>query len=183
MMRWKRTQATLALFVTATLVAAWSLTGTGCQSPPERLNSPPQGHSERPNDLQDPFVHMTDSALLEDMSVSAVHFIPHGTELNALGVRRLKRYADILKIYGGTLRYDGLEDTDALAKGRMEQIEGYLVAQGVDGGAMEIVRSAAGGPGMDASEAIKVRAGSRFSAEDDQGGEDSEMDLSQLLGK
>ena len=182
MMRWKRTRAALVLSAMAAIVAAWALTNAGCQNPPERLNAPPQGHSGRPNELQDPFVHMMDNALLEDMSVSAVHFVPHGSELNSLGVRRMKRYAEILKIYGGTLRYDGIEDAEALAKGRMEQIEGFLVAQGVDPDAMEIVRAVAGGAGMDATEAIQIRAASRGKACEEESDKDSEMDLSQLLG-
>lgn len=183
MMRRKRTQTTLALCVMVAVVAVWVLSGTGCQNPPERLNAPPQGHSGRPHELQEPYVYMTDNALLQDMSVSAVHFVPHTTELNALGVRRMKRLAEILKIYGGTLRYDSLEEAESMAKGRMEQIEGFLAAQGVDPEAMEIVRATAGGPGMDADEAILVRASSRFCPEDAGGEEEGEMDLSQLLNK
>ena len=182
MMRWKRTRTMVILSAAAAMTTAWVLTGTGCQRPPDRLNAPPQGHSERPNELQDPYVHMTDNAMLEDMSMSAVHFVPHCSELNALGVRRLKRYADILKIYGGTLRYDGMEDAEALAKGRMKQIEGYLVAQGVDPDAMEVVSAMAGGAGMDANEAILVRAASNFKPCQEDSGEDGGMDLSSILG-
>lgn len=177
MMRCKRTRTAVVLSAMAVMMAAWVLTGMGCQSPPERLNAPPQGHSGRPHELQDPFVHMTDNALLEDMSISAVHFVPHCSELNALGVRRMKRYAEILKIYGGTVRYDGLEDAEALAKGRMEQIQGYLVAQGVDSDAMEVVRAAAGGKGMDSNEAILIRVASRFKPCEDSGGEGTEIEI------
>ena len=41
------------------------------------------------------------------------------------------------------MRYDGMEDAEALAKGRMEQVKGFLVAQGVDPDAMEVARAAA----------------------------------------
>ena len=184
MMRWIRARAAVVLSATAAMMMVCVLAGTGCQNPhpPERLNAPPQGHSERPHELQDPYVHMTDNAMLEDMSISAVHFVPHCSELNALGVRRMKRYAEILKIYGGTLRYDGVEDPEALAESRMKQIQGFLVAQGVDPDAMDVVRTLAGGPGMNATEAIMIRAASNFKPGKEGSDESGGTDLSTLLG-
>ena len=140
-------------------VAVLGLLGaSGCGgNGPSRLNSPPQGSSESPSSLQDSYVNMTDNALLEDMSVSSVHFVPHTTELNSLGVRRLNRYVEILKIYGGTLRYDGLDDPDEMVKQRIERIKGMLVAGGVEADKCEVVQAMSGGPGLRADEAIAAR--------------------------
>lgn len=135
------------------LLAASGCGGNG----PSRLNSPPQGSSESPSSLQDSYVSMTDNAMLEDMSVSSVHFVPHTAELNSLGVRRLNRYVEILKIYGGTLRYDGLDDPDEMVKKRLEQIKGMLVANGVEADKFEVVQAMSGGPGLRAGEAIAAR--------------------------
>lgn len=147
--------AALSLFAVAVmgLLATSGCGGGG----PSRLNSPPQGSSESPSSLQDSYVSMTDNAMLEDMSVSGVHFVPHTAELNSLGVRRLNRYAEILKIYGGTLRYDGLDDPDEMVKQRLERIKGMLVAGGVEADKFEVVQAMGGGPGLRAAEAIAAR--------------------------
>lgn len=147
--------AALSLFAVATvgLLGTW-----GCgQGGPSRLNSPPQGSTESPSPLQDDFVSMTDNAMLEDMSVSGAHFVPHTAELNSLGVRRLNRYAEILKIYGGKLRYDGLDDPDEMAKQRIDRIRGMLTANGVEADKFEVVQAMSGGPGLRANEAIIAR--------------------------
>ena len=144
------------------LVALWGLFAAGCAEPSSRLNAPPQGNSEKPNELQKPYIHMTDNALLEDMSVSSVHFVPHRIDLNSLGVRRLKRYAEILKIYGGTLKYDGTDEPQPLINQRMEQIKNLLVAEGLSKDQFEIDTGMAGGKGANASEAIVVRQASRI---------------------
>jgi len=135
---------------------------TGCQMDRERLNAPPQGATERPHELQEPFAAMSDNALLEDMSMSAVHFVPRQAELNGTGVRRLKRMAPLLKVYGGKVYYTGFQDSRDLVQRRMEQIEEYLLAEGVEDETFEVVLGQAGGDGMDASEAIAIRHGSRY---------------------
>lgn len=134
----------------------------GCQQPVERLNAPPQGHTDRPNQLQEPFVYMTDNALLADMSMSAVHFVPHQNELNSLGVRRLKRLVQILKIYGGTVRYDGVTDNPKTASARIGEIKSFMLAQGLEADRIEVAPALAGGEGMNAAEAILVRQASNF---------------------
>jgi hypothetical protein len=160
----------VVLSIAGIVVALCVLAGMGCAKPQERLNAPPQGHTERPNKLQEPFVYMTDNALLADMSMSAVHFVPHQAELNANGVRRLKRYVQILKIYGGTLRYDGVSDAAPLVQGRMEQIKEFLLAQGLEPDRVQVKRALAGGEGMNASEAIVVREAANFKPEQTSGG-------------
>jgi hypothetical protein len=140
---------------------ALSLWVTGCQANVERLNAPPQGASERPSELQDPFLTMTDNAILEDMSVSAGHFVPRQFELNGTGARRLKRMAPLLKVYGGEVHYTGFRDSDQLVQQRIEQIREFLLAEGVESDSFEVVLAMAGGEGMDADEAIEARKSSR----------------------
>lgn len=143
----------LAAVTVTALLGTWGC-GGGSVS---RLNAPPQGSSENPSILQDGYISMTDNALLEDMSMSSVHFVPNTAELNALGARRLNRYTEILKIYGGTLRYDGLDDSDEMVKRRLEQIKSMLTANGVGADKFEVVQAMSGGPGMRATEALVAR--------------------------
>jgi hypothetical protein len=108
------------------------LLAAGCAEPSERLNSPPQGWTERQAELQQHFVYMVDNAMLAEMAISDVHFYPHREPLNALGARRLDRYAELLKQYGGTLHYDTTLTDTALVEGRIENVRKYLDAAGVD---------------------------------------------------
>jgi len=148
--------------VASVAAAAWALSGVGCQPDRSRLNAPPQGHTSRPHELQDDYVSMVDNAMLADMSMSPVHFVPHSVELNALGVRRLKRYASLMKVYGGKLCYDGADDTEEMADGRIGRIGEFLVAAGVPANSFTVERGLAGGAGMDAKEASRIREATRF---------------------
>lgn len=168
--------------VLAAALIGWMLGGAGCGRPPARLNAPPQGHSEQPHALQEPFVHMTDNALLEEMSVSPAHFVPHAAELNALGVRRLKRYATLLKVYGGTLRYDGTDEPESLVTQRLERVKGLLIAEGVEPTRFDLAAGLAGGSTMNAKEAITIRQAGNFKecqADQKQG---TPADLATVLG-
>jgi hypothetical protein len=91
-----------------------------CTQPSKRLNAPPQGHTCHPSDMQTFYTPMVDQAMLSDMSMSSVHFVPHQSELNANGVRRLERYATIMKTYGGTLRYDGVDEGEQIQRDRIQ---------------------------------------------------------------
>ena len=101
------------------------------------------------------------NALLADMSISPAHFIPHRTDLNALGLRRLERYVALLKIYGGELRYDGHEGEE-LQAGRVEEITGYLIAHGVSKDDVSVEAGPARGTGMEATQAILIRKETGF---------------------
>lgn len=127
--------------------------GIGCNEPEKRLNAPPQGHTEYPSNLQCMYVPMTDNAMLSDMSMSSVHFVPHQSELNSTGVRRLQRIVEIMKIYGGTLHYDGVSDDKDMSKARVNRIEDYLVDAGLERGKFKVEVGLAGGAGMSAQEA------------------------------
>lgn len=144
--------------MTASLLLATSLLA-GCEGPPERLNAPPQGQSDQPAEMQDNYARMVDNALLNERSMSPVHFVPGSTELNSLGVRRLKRYATLLKVYGGQLNYDGVEDEKELADDRVEQITQYLVSCGVGPDNFTVAVGPAGGRGMRSAESDEIRRG------------------------
>ena len=128
---------------------------TGCAAPSERLNAPPQGPAEHPHPLQEHFVYMQDNALLADMCVSDVHFVPHTSELNGLGARRLKRYAQLLSQYGGKLHYDTeLQEGDPLLEARLKHAVEYLQLAGLDADKFELTVGPPGGRGMGAKEAV-----------------------------
>jgi len=156
-MKGVRLQVGLTRPLASMAIGVCLLMGMGCAEKAGRLNAPPQGSTEQPSDLQDNYIAMTDNALLADMSVSTVHFVPHTSELNGSGVRRLKRYASIMKVYGGTLNYDGAERDESLVTCRIQRVKDYLIAEGLEAGCFDVQRGMAGGSGMPASEAIEVR--------------------------
>jgi len=160
------TQATLsrlrAGLAAALAVGGGLLIGTGCASPsPSRLHAPPQGQCRQQHPMHENYVHMVDNALLEDMSMSSVHFAPHTAELNALGVRRLMRLASILRVYGGTIRYDGDDPDRQLRQRRTDEIEAFLAASGLEPDLFTVEQGLAGGEGMAASEAVEIRRATR----------------------
>jgi hypothetical protein len=134
----------------------------GCASGPTgRLNAPPQGSSAYPHRLQEPYLQMTDSAVVADMSVADIHFVPHTPELNDLGQWRLAGCVDVLKRHGGTVRYDSQTDDAGLVRKRLASIREYLEHAGVDPATVKVVVDVAGGRGIDAQEAIDVLKASR----------------------
>ena len=143
----------LGLGVGIALGTAVVLGAGGCAEPAKRLNAPPQGASAHPSEMQETFVPMTDNELLSDMSISSMHFVPHQAELNTTGVRRLTRYAEILKCYGGTLKYDGVDEAD-LTRARLARINDFLACSGVPQDKFKVEAGLAGGAGGRADEAI-----------------------------
>lgn len=142
------------VFTTCLVLTSLLVIG-GCSESSERLNAPPQGAAEEANPLQEQYVYMQDNALLADMSISDIHFVPHTAELNGLGARRLNRYAQLLGVYGGTLHYDTeLDVNDPLINRRMEHAAEYVKLAGLDPDKFEIVVGAPRGRGMPGHEAI-----------------------------
>lgn len=119
----------------------------GCGGVSSRLNAPPQGWAARQTDLQQSFVYMTDNAMLAEMCVSDVHFVPRQGVLNSLGARRLDRYADLLRESGGTLHYDTEVTDTAMVAERIESVQKYLASAGL------------------AADMVKVKVGGRDSAQ------------------
>lgn len=146
-------------------VLGGTLALAGCADTSKRLNSPPQGASDKPSLLQEQYTFMNDNALLAEMSMSPAHFLSGRADLNSSGMRRLNRYVELLRQYGGTLHYDGLGDPDELAKERMERIRGYLAQAGVDARSCPVELGLAGGAGMRGQEAGEIRKFADFTPE------------------
>ena len=151
-----RMQSDAARTALWTFVAgATLLLAVGCTPPAERLNSPPQGWSSRQANMQQHYVYMVDNAMLEEMSVSDVHFIPHTSSLNGLGARRLDRYAALLKDLGGQLHYDTDLYVPKRIEARLESVRTYLDAAGTDATKVTVAQGRTGVRGLPSPEGIK----------------------------
>ncbi len=103
-------------------------------------------------------VYMVDNAILHDMSIADIHFVPHTDELSGTGVARLDRLAVLLDSYGGTVRYDtGLHDDDLIEQ-RIEHVREYLAMTGCDTDRFTVAAQLSGGRGMPATDAIEDKA-------------------------
>ncbi len=131
---------------------------TGCEGPGPRLNAPPHGQTEEVSNLRDTYDFMTDNALLADMSVSDCHFLPHRARLSSLGEERLTRLAALMEMYGGAIRFSSAESDPRLVTARSQTITDYLRGLGVDVTAETVTSELRGGRGMEASQAIAIRA-------------------------
>jgi hypothetical protein len=114
------------------------------------------------------FTYMVDNAMLHDMSVADVHFVPHTAELSGTGAARLNRMATLLDAYGGTVRYETFSTDDAMVKHRLEHVREYLALTGCDMGRVEIKAMISGGRGLAATKAIQVDL--KGTAKDAKGG-------------
>jgi hypothetical protein len=131
----------------------------GCESPGPRLNAPPHGDAEEVSNLRDQYEHMIDNALLADMSVNDAHFLPHRPLLNSLGEERLARIAALIEMYGGEVRFNAADRDEKLIAARTNSIVEFLREQGVDVASDGVVMALPGGRGVDATQAIVIRAG------------------------
>lgn len=129
----------------------------GCNSPDKRLNAPPHGSAEESSDLQGTFVYMTDNAMLADMTVCDMHFLPHRSMLNDMGVQRLSRLASLIEAYGGTVRYNANETDVALIEQRLDSVRDFLSQAGLDTNGQIVAVDLPGGRGMLATEAILIK--------------------------
>ncbi len=101
---------------------------------------------------------MVDNAMLADMSLADIHFVPHTDELNSLGLRRLDRYGALMKIYGGTLHYEtDVVDKDAISR-RLAHVMEYLTGVGIEKDRIGVETGLARGRGMGGEEGIVVHA-------------------------
>ncbi len=139
----------------ATICAA--LLVAGCSSSSPRLNAPPHGVAESVHDMQGTFVYMTDNALLADMSVSDMHFLPHRAALTSLGQQRLNRLAQLISDFGGAIRFNSNLDDTVLIDKRLSATVEYLYELGIDTSSVVVARGMRGGSGMDATEVILIK--------------------------
>lgn len=128
----------------------------GCQQPVARLNAPPHGTTENQSELSSEYAHMIDNALLDSMTVSDVHFLPHRAQLNSLGEERLARLALLMEMYGGQLNFSTNTD-EKLAEERTATIIAFLEETGLDVAATTPVLAMSAGRGMDAGQAIEIK--------------------------
>lgn len=130
---------------------------SACQKPAARLNAPPHGTCEEPSPLQEEFVQMVDNALLADMTVSDIHFVPQRAMLNSLGEERLTHLADLMERYGGTIRFSTDVTDKPLVEARTKSILTFLSTRGIDTLADTLVQDMPASTGMDAAQAILIK--------------------------
>ncbi len=129
-----------------------------CQNPSPRLNAPPHGEPEITSDMQGEYVHMTDNALLADMTVSDFHFVTDRAKLTTLGEERVARLAALIEIYGGTVRFNTTSDNKPLVDARLKEIERVLAEAGVDTtGEHAVVLGMPESTGMPADQAVLIK--------------------------
>lgn len=129
----------------------------GCNSPDDRLNAPPHGDPVATSDLQGTFVYMADNALLNDMTVSDIHFMPHRARLTTLGVERLSRLTSLIQAYGGQVRFSTSMADEALRTQRMNTIVEFLASSGIPSASTAVVADMPGNVSMTANEAVLIR--------------------------
>ena len=122
-----------------------------------RLNSPPQGYSEPHHPMSETFAYHNDQAMLADMSVADIHFVPHSSELSGTGEARLARYAELLATTGGTLHYDTAVTDDKLLRSRLAAANDYLKESVPGTKSVKVVVGGAGGRGIVQAEAKSAR--------------------------
>jgi len=139
------------------LVVTVMLAACACvPQPNERLNSPPQGESDRHPGWAAYYTYHNDQGMLADMSIADIHFVPHSTALSGVGEARLARYAELLAARGGTLNYDSAltDDHKGLVNERLCVAKAFM-AEAVPGAeAIDVIVGPAGGRGMSAQEAL-----------------------------
>lgn len=145
------------MYRTLCIVVCACLSAAGCQSSSARLNSPPHGVAESVHDMQGTFSYMTDNALLADMSVSDMHFLPHRALLSTVGQQRLSRLTQLINAYGGTIRFNSNLADGSLIDKRLSTIVEYLAELGLDTSSEIVTRDIRGGSGLDASEVILIK--------------------------
>lgn len=102
------------------------------------------------------FRDMSDNAILHDMSLADIHFVPHTSEISGTGAARLDRMASLLEAYGGTVRYETYEEDASLVEQRIAHVTEYLSLTGCNMGRVQVRATMTGGRTIPATEAIAV---------------------------
>ena len=100
---------------------------------------------------------MVDNGMLQDMSIAALHFVPHTSMLNSLGEQRLRRYVDLLMIHGGTLYYQAATLDEGFNEARIASISNFLAETGIADDRITTEPGLSMGRGLAAVEAIQVK--------------------------
>jgi len=161
-------------YPTLIVVASLVLANTGCNNCPEckKFKTATDLQVEMiDKSLEEPrehFTNMADNAMLHDMSIADIHFVPHTTELSGTGAARLNRMATLLDTYGGTVRYETFNTDEAFVKQRLDHVHEYLALTGCDMERVQVKAMISGGRGMTASKAMIVET--KGTAKDAKGG-------------
>lgn len=114
-------------------------------------------HTRMDTTMATPRAHLTymvDNALLHDMSIAEIHFVPHTRELSGTGIARLDRMAMMLDTYGGTVRYETDITDEEFVQKRLDHVHEYLATTGCDMSRVEVKAMMSGGRGMSAVKAL-----------------------------
>jgi hypothetical protein len=130
----------------------------GCNEPNARLNAPPHGEPYTTAESQGTLVYMNDNALLANMTMCDMHFMPHRGLLNENGLVRLSRLGQLIQQYGGTIRLNTDETDESLISKRTDTIMQFLREAGLNPTSETLTRDLSGGRGMPATEAVLIRA-------------------------
>lgn len=149
MLAGSRTDSVLATVAGLVFVA-------GCNGPstPHQIQN---AHMDEMKETYSPsFTQMVDNAMLHDMSVTDIHFVPHTTELSGTGMARLDRMVEYLKTYGGTVRYETHQPDETLVAQRIEHVREYLNLSECDMSRVDVAHMLSGGRATTANKAIEI---------------------------
>lgn len=131
----------------------------GCNEPAKRANAVEHGGDESEASPQaETYKNMVDNALLADMSVSDMHFLPHRATLSRLGIDRVTRLATLIQAFGGQIRMSSDETDEKLVSERTAAITEFLTTAGIEHADTLVVRDMPGGRGMSATEATAIQS-------------------------
>lgn len=139
------------------LTIAFVFACVGCKGPEKRLNAPPQGSAAESSDLRDYYTYQVDNGMLQDMCIADIHFVPHTTRINSLGVRRLNRYCELLPDDGGTIHLETEATDDELIEARIRNVHDFFASSGMDMTKLTIKTGLPRGRPIDAVEAIRIK--------------------------
>jgi len=138
-------------------MVAFVFTWVGCSGPSKRLNAPPQGEPLATSELQDFYTPMVDNAMLYDMCIADIHFVPHTAEINSLGERRLGRYSHLLKDHCGTIHLETVSTDDELTQSRIRNVSSFLASAGLNMTDVEVEVGLPRGRTIEATEAVRIK--------------------------
>lgn len=127
-----------------------------CNPQSKLRNQDPARAVETRADFYPGFVYMVDNAILHDMSLYDIHFVPHTAELSSTGLARLDRMSALLDVYGGVVRYDTRMTDEEMFDARLGHVAEYLASTGCNMDRVELARMQAGGGTMTAAEAVSA---------------------------
>ena len=138
-------------------VSAVSISQIGCEGLRARQD-PLTGQALDRDAHHSYFRPMALNAAMHDMSVADIHFVPHTSALNGLGVARLADLASVLDRFGGTVRYETFEKDHDKNSARLASVERHLTELGIDMTNVKVASQISGGRGMLAKDAIAAKA-------------------------